>query len=461
MAKILLIKASHITPDNSSVTPPLGLMYLAGFLRGYGGHECKIIDTRVQRLDMKEVSNFSPEIIGISSITAEVDSLHALAQMLKEALPDVKIITGGPHPSQFPTKVLSDTHIDFAVIGEGEMTFHDLVDAMCRHKDISVIKGLAYRDNGTVRFTQPREHMEDLDSLPFPAWDLIDPLVYAKHKRMSPLYGNTYMTLFTSRACPYHCIYCHNIFGKNFRASSPERVVKEIETLVYQYNIREFDVVDDIFNLDKRRAEKIFDLIVQRRLDVSLAFPNGLRSDRLDENILKKSREAGTEFISFAIETASPRLQRFIKKNLDLKKAGRAISIAARHGIYSNGFFILGFPTETQEEALQTIRFALESDLHSAYFFILIPFENTELFEKYGKDFSADASAYDYYVGSFNLSEMSDEVLFRLQKTAFRKFWLNPLRLLRMILAHPSKRSFLDIRSHRWLLRRILARGRN
>ncbi len=384
---ILLIKSTGLTFQNFSVTPPLGLMYLAAYVRErVKGVNLKILDTRVSKdgyreILLRELKDFEPTIVGISAVTMEAKSMHEIAGMVKGVLPESKVVVGGPHPTSFLRRTLEDRNIDYVVRGEGEETFAELVEVIKEGGDVRSVKGIAYRENGDIAEREPRGYIEDLDTLPFPAWDMINIDDYARFWSMSPRGKRRYMVVYTSRSCPYRCIYCHNIFGKGFRARSPENVLAEIDILYNKYGIKELEVVDDIFNFDSKRVERICDLIIERGYDLRIAFPNGLRSDRLDKPLLEKMRRAGTKFISFAVESASQRIQRLIKKNLKLDKVKEAIDYSVRLGIFSNGFFMLGFPTETEEEVRETIKFAVESNLHSAYFFIVTPHEGTELFE--------------------------------------------------------------------------------
>ncbi len=243
------------------------------------------------------------------------------------------------------------------------------------------------------------------------------------------------MVMFTSRSCPYRCIYCHNMFGKGFRARSPENVIEEIDVLYNKYNISEIEILDDIFNFDLKRVERICDLIIERGYKISLAFPNGLRADRLEKRTLEKMRLAGTKFISVAVESASPRIQKMIKKNLNIPKVAEVIDYAAGLGIFTNGFFMIGFPTESLEEIKQTVDFALRSRLHTAHFFIVTPFEGTELYENYKelvRNNRIDFSNYNYYRSSFKLSELSSEKLQQIQFLSYFRFYLNPKRALRI-----------------------------
>jgi radical SAM superfamily enzyme YgiQ (UPF0313 family) len=193
--------------------------------------------------------------------------------------------------------------LDVVVRGEGENTIPELVDK--DNKNLSGIKGIAFRDDGRIVLTEPRPYIQDLDALPFPAWDLVDLKLYARFRSMASVGLRKYMTIFTSRACPYRCIYCHNLFGKNYRTRSPENVLNEMEILVKDHGVEEFEILDDIFNLDIPRAHAICDLIIKKKLKIGFSFPNALRGDRLPNDLLRKFKEAGLNFTSIAIETAS------------------------------------------------------------------------------------------------------------------------------------------------------------
>ncbi|HEY4716340.1 MAG TPA: radical SAM protein [bacterium] len=442
---ILLIKAAGITNYNSAVTHPLGIMYLASYLKKYCSSELniKLLDMRVQNMSSKKLSQFietfNPDIAGISAITMEANNMHEIAKELRRSAPRCKVIAGGPHPTSFVSKTLADRNIDCVVAGEGEKTFYEIVESSKHANNIDEGNGIAFRNNGDLRLTPAREYIRDLDSIPFPAWDLIDLNLYDNVKSMSTLGGKRYMVLFTSRGCPHQCIYCHNIFGKGFRMRSSENVLQEMDILYNNYGVRIFEIIDDIFNLDMSRAEKILDMIIEKKYKIDIAFPNGLRTDRLEKKTLEKFHAAGTKYISFPVESASPRIQKLARKNLNLDKVREAIDYAVTLDIFSNGFFMLGFPTETEEELKDTIRFALASRLHTASFFTVTPFEGTALYDnsrdKISK-LSVNYIHYSYYKSYFNLSEVPDAMMRRMYLMAYMRFYLNPERILRIIYIH-------------------------
>ena len=177
-----------------------------------------------------------------------------------------------------------------------------------------------------------------------------------------------YMSIVTSRGCPYQCAYCHQTMGKVFRKRSAESVLAEMEELRFKHGFKEFEIVDDCFNLDRERMYAILTGIRDRIGDAKLHFPNGLRTDMLEPEDMALFKQAGTVSAAFAIETSSPRLQKMIHKNLNIEKASAAINASVKAGIYSTGYFMIGFPTETYEEASATVEFAVRSSLHRALF---------------------------------------------------------------------------------------------
>lgn len=442
MARIIFIKCDQPSRGTEGRTPPLGLMSIAAYLREKGRHTIRIFDARFHGSSLPAIlREMNPEFVGLSALTIEAHSLHSIADLAKKLCPRAIVVAGGPHASFYPDETLSDQNIDVAIRGEGEETFAEIVEGL--NGRCPYIKGIAYRQDGRIVYTEPRPYIRDLDALPFPAWDLIDIRSYWSHKSMASLGLRRYMALFTSRACPYRCIYCHNMFGKTFRARGPESVVEEMAVLSRTYGIRDFEVLDDIFNLDIERAQRILSLILERLPGVRLAFPNGLRGDRMDGEFVDLLREAGTRYLSIAVESASPRLQRLIKKNLNLDRTAKAVTRCVQKGIFVNGFFMIGFPTETREEIHKTIEFAARSSLHTAMFFIVTPFEGTELMEAYRdriQRFQIEFRDHDFFTGYFNLSEVPNRDLYRLQKFAYRKFYLTRWRPMRIMVSYPNKR---------------------
>ncbi|MCB1155177.1 B12-binding domain-containing radical SAM protein, partial [bacterium] len=397
MARVLLIKtrAGNMKKFGTGAAPPLGLLSLISFARQErpGRHEFRLIDERVHLPTNNEyasiLAEFAPDLIGLSVLSSDAQRLHATTALFARLCPQTPVLIGGPHASAHQAALLDRVEVDFVLAGEGELGFVELLDSLDAGEryPASPVVGLSYRrDDNVVVENAPNTRMIDMDNAPWPAWDLIDFDDYADLTRMAPISHGKFAPLFTSRGCPYRCTYCHEIFSKKFRAKNPVAVVDEIEYLMRERGIEEFEVFDDIFNLDYDRAMGICREIVARNLKPRLLFPNGIRGDLLDRPLLEALRAAGTIHLAFAVETATPRLQKLSRKNNRLEKLSENIAIAEELGIFPFGFFMLGFPTETREEIEATIEFAVKSKLNGALFFQVIPFAGTEMAKAYFTD---------------------------------------------------------------------------
>ncbi|MFH1861857.1 MAG: radical SAM protein, partial [bacterium] len=266
------------------------------------------------------------------------------------------------------------------------------------------------------------------------------------------------VSVFTTRGCPFRCTYCHNVFGKKLRKRSTDHVIRELKLLQDKFGVDELEFLDDIFNMDMVRAEQIFDRMYSEGLQFKISFPNGLRAERLDENLIQKFKRGGVYWITVAIESGSPKIQKQIKKNVDLQKAQENINLISKYGINCNGFFMMGFLDETEADILKTIDFAVKSRLIIASFFVLTPFPNTEIYNQAveaGMDMSARYS--DYHDISVNISKIPTKQLWKLKKLAYRKFYVSPKRVYLIIRANPFTVGLLE---GIWYLIKMLFTGR-
>jgi anaerobic magnesium-protoporphyrin IX monomethyl ester cyclase len=444
--RILLIKSPQNDPSWRQITHPLGLMCLAAYLRENFHYDIKIEDIRIRgynRFDLEPVIRaYAPDIVGISALTHESDTVPLIAECVKRVNPNTPVLLGGPHATAYPDKAVQILGIDYLVVGEGEVAAGQLIERLLHHRDVSDIKGIVYRQDNQVFSTGRADFIEDLNQLPMPAYDLISIKSYENFDSMSRTGLKNYMSIFSSRGCPFHCIYCHNIFGKVFRCRSAENLFKEITHLYDTYNIRAFEILDDIFNLDRTRMIDFCDRIIESGMKVTFAFPNGLRSDLLDELQLSKLRQAGTVFLSFAVETGSPRVQKQIKKNIQLDKIKKNIEIAHALKMHTHGFFMIGFPGETRQEMQMTVDFMLASKLHTCALFVVMPFEGTELgaiSREMGNGPVSDL-AMNYHTKEFvNLTDVPSAEINRIRRNAWLKFYLNPFRLFALVMYFPNK----------------------
>ena len=432
---------------------PLGIMMIAAQARKSGYGDVRILDMKVEDWTpercLEELVALAPDVVGLSAMTYEAGCMHALAKLVRARLPKTVIVCGGPHPSVAAEDVMQDAAVDLVVRGEGEFIFADVLAGVADGRtDWKGCEGVSWRDaEGKVVHEPDRAPPQSLDEMPFPAWDLVDHPKYHKVPRGGVIYAHKeFATMFSSRACPWRCTYCHNSYGKTFRERSAENVLSEMELLVTQYGVKEFVFMDDIFNFKAERAKKIARGIIERGYKLALTFPNGFRGDILDEELVVLLKQAGMYRCMVAVESASPRIQKVMKKNLKIDKVRHIVDFIAKQGVMVHGAFMLGFPSETAEEMQATIDWAASSSFHTAAFFRVIPFKGTELFtqvEHAGFNLPTDWSAYEPYQTEINLSTVPEAQITKLRKQAYRRFYFNPKRLWRIFELIPNKTNML------------------
>jgi radical SAM superfamily enzyme YgiQ (UPF0313 family) len=451
MLRTALVQTYHPYTQFTHVHP-LGILMVAAAARERGHGDLHLLDMKVEdwtpEACVRELERLRPDVVGLSAMTYEAGCMHAVARLVKERLPDAVVVCGGPHPSVADADVMADPAVDFVVRGEGELVFADLLDELgAGTTDFGHVDGLGWRRGTEVVRNPDRPPPADLDAMPFPAWDLIDHAKYYTVPRGGVIYAHReFATMFSSRACPWRCTYCHNSYGKTFRERSAEHVLAEIDLLVTRHGVRELVFMDDIFNFRPERAKAIALGLVERDYGLALTFPNGFRGDILDEELVDLLVKAGMYRCMIAVESAVPRIQKVMRKNLKVDRVERIVEHTARRGVMVHGAFMLGFPTETREEMEATIRWAARSHFHTAAFFRVIPFKGTELFrqvEQAGYDLPSDWSAYEPYETDINLSEVEEPEIARLGRAAYRRFYLRPARLWRIFRLIPNKRTML------------------
>lgn len=453
MKRILLIRTYKPLGAGGPV-PPLGLLYISSAIKQAfpDQYEIKILDSGIgdfcQNSLMRCLEQFKPDIIGLSTLSCETDLMRDIASISKSADKNCKVIVGGPHATVASNTLLLDQNIDIAVIGEGENTIVELLKSLNATSSLYSVNGIAFRENKKVVLTAARQYILAPDNIPFPAWDLINIKQYANFPNWNGIGKEKfYFPVLTSRGCPYQCTYCHNIFGKKLRIRSPENVLSEIDYLFKKYCVREFHIIDDAFNYDLERAKNLCSAIIASRLKVSLAFPNGLRADKIDSELITLLKKAGAYKINFGFETAQPRLQSLIKKNLDLEKASNTVRKVSNSGIITGGYFMFGLPTETRDDILKTIDFAAESELDVAYFFKVTPYPGSELYNyiKQNQKIKSEDNFDDLHFYSLerSYSQLSVEELNSLILFAQQKFYLNIKRFIKGLFKSANKKLYL------------------
>ncbi|HDP33988.1 MAG TPA: B12-binding domain-containing radical SAM protein [Candidatus Hydrogenedentes bacterium] len=431
------------------VTPPLGLMYIAAWLREQFALDIRIVNQRLEKWTTerlaREIIEYAPDIVGLGCMTPSAYALPELTKAVRKALPKSLIVLGGPHVAAFGAEALASTSADVAVPGEGEVAMEQIVRAFLEDDSMENVPGIFRREqDGTVVTNEgTAPFVEDLDSMPMPAYDLIDHRQYKWAYSMTVVPNRNYLSLFSSRGCPYGCIYCHNIFGRRFRAHSPERMVEEIKYYIKKYGIDEIEFVDDCFNLDRKRLLSYTELLLREVGPIKTTFPNAIRGDLLDEETVLALVNGGLYYTALSMESGSPRIQKVIGKNLDIPAFLKGVELCAKNGVFTTGYNMLGFPTETAADMEATIRETSESYLHFSTFFRATPFPGTSMYEyarKHCPEKLADIS-YDemeYSLMRINLSAESDEVFDYYVRKAYRSFYLRFDRTCRILRDYPK-----------------------
>jgi anaerobic magnesium-protoporphyrin IX monomethyl ester cyclase len=433
---ILLIQP--YTEMSQCNSPPLGLLYLASSLRSKGSDTVKIIDLRLDKIPIQsrlnEVLSFRPDVVGLTAMSIESEVMNSTIQFLATHLPYKPFyVVGGSHPTIFPEDTATIPYVDCAVIGEGEETLVDLIQSLKKKSPLEHVKGIVFSREGKLIRTPSRESIAELDNLPYPAWDLIDLEKYF----VSPFFHDSrgdkkrIVPFFSSRGCPFRCAYCLHMMGTKFRARSAENVLAEIKHLYKTYRIEELHIEDDIFNFDRARANQILQSLIEEKIHVKICFPSGLKADLLKKEDLPLYKKAGVYQICFGIESASDRILSMIGKRQNLEKINGVITDCLRERIGTHGFFMMGFPTETEDEIRRTIEFARDSRLTTANFSLVKLFPGTDLYQRFGRPSINPRNGYSfsYDLVGFNASQVDDGRLMQLRALAYRRFYLKPRRI--------------------------------
>jgi radical SAM superfamily enzyme YgiQ (UPF0313 family) len=441
MRIVLVVPSSH----THYVVQPIGLGYLATALRKAGFNDILIIDSLKEKLkpaDLPErLTGLKPDVIGFQAFSYDFSSVAGTIIRIKENLPASVVILGGPHVSATNKSVLEEIpQIDFAFVGEGEAGLPLLMKKILNDEKISTreIPGLVYRASGNV-YVNPRAVIKDLDVLGVPAWDLMVPAEYPDSPQSGFYERFPIASISTTRGCPYLCTFCGSAvnMGKKLRFRSIPMVLEEMRLLYYDYGVREFHIIDDMFNFKKQRVMEFCLGIRQHNLDIAYTFPNGLRLNLLDREMLQMMKETGAYAFNVGIESGSQRILDKMKKNLTLELIEEKVNLIREAGLDPCGFFITGFPGETKDEIKASIRFAKKLKLKRAHFSNFLPLPGTEATRLLVENKEIDRPARDnlfYSKVPYAPAGITKKKLKALQRRAYLTFYLRPGILFKLLL---------------------------
>jgi radical SAM superfamily enzyme YgiQ (UPF0313 family) len=422
------------------MTLPIGMASIAAVLLEKG-YDVKALDATAFNLSIDQIKDYvkkyGPDVVGLSAMTPTIDKAKQIAKAVKE-VSDAKIAIGGVHASISPDEIIANKDIDFVIAGEGEMIFLDLCDVLKEKKDLKEVDGLIFKDKEEVIKNKPKELIKDLDILPIPAVHLFPVRKYSQSVGESA----KFITMITSRGCPYICTYCINscdaLFGKKYRAMSAERVIKEIKYYIDKYKVKEIDFYDDNFTFDKKRVEKICELILENNL--KFKWKCSSRIESIDLELLKKMKKAGCYLIAYGVESGNKELLDSVKRFTDLDKVKEVFRLTHKARIKTIAYFMIGFPEETKQTIKKTVDFAISLDPTYVQFAVITPYPHTEIFNEYKKHdllMTEEWSRFNY-TGDMTYpviktKYLSSKELHEEYKKAIRRFYLRPKYILKQM----------------------------
>lgn len=421
--------------------PPFGLMYLAGYLREYAPHhEMKIVDANLLRYTQedikKEIVKFQPDIVGMTVLTTMLYDCLETMKTVKSVSKDINVAVGGAHPNNHINETMAFPEVDFVCLGEGEILFAELLDALDGKREFSTIEGLVYRDNkGKVVRNRGYGIIKDLDSIPMPAFDLVP---FKKYYSMIGT-GAPTGVLCSSRGCPYRCTYCSKLFS-SYRGRSPQNIIEEMR-LYYNEGIREFMFFDDMFNVNAKRAINIAKAIKENFNDIEWSFRG--RADQINEELARELRESHCTQITLGAEAHDDEIQKALKTGKSVKDIKGAVRLLRKNKIKANTNWIIGLPQHKSAKDIKAmLKVLLDIDSDYAQFAILMLYDDTDLYKEALARKVVDRKIWDEHIKTpvprFLIPAweeyMSLEEQSRLLRYCWTRFYLRPKVIFRNLL---------------------------
>ncbi len=425
---------------------PIGLMYVGTFVKYHSEADVKIMDFGPEIIEEKYKSqvkevlrDFKPDIVGINSFSWTLYDGYEIAKTVKSENNRIPIVFGGIHTSLYPEEMIKQDFIDFLVLGEGEETFLEFLSKFGT-QDMYYVNGLiSKKKNGIpeIIVNPKRQEIITLDKIPFPDRNLL----LNKDIYKNLLLPNMCETvMLTSRGCPYSCAYCQ-VEGKKYRARSPRNVVDEME-YVSDLGYNFVDFFDDSMNMKKERIKEMCREIVKRGLHKKLKWKFRGVANLIDEEMVSLMKEAGCEIIYIGIESGNDMILKSVNRVINTKDCRKAVELAKKYRMKVLGYFIIGFPDETEDNIEETINFALTLPLDYIQVRICTPTPGTRLYlqavndTNFGGDWFKEYTKKPWKNCSFRFYETKVNInrLRKLQKLFYRKFYIRPRFFLQNIL---------------------------
>jgi radical SAM superfamily enzyme YgiQ (UPF0313 family) len=355
------------------------MMVLISALRNKG-IKVEFVDGVAEKFSLEDfknrVKNSKPDVVGFTAVTEQIEDVGEMAKAVKSISKDIRIIVGGAHATALPEQTLQEfPNIDFVVYGEGIQTLPELIEA---HSNYESIKGIAYRSGDKIKITPPRPYLENLDQIPFPAFNLLNLKKYKSNTHF--FQKGVDLPIYSSLGCPFPCKFCHRIAGKRVRFRTPEHVIEEMAMGIQDYNATHFTFFDDTFTLNKERVIKLCNLIKQRGFDKKIKWACLSRVDTVDKELFIILKKAGCTTVYLGVESGSQYILDKLDKRIKLHEIKQTFSIAKEIGIKTVAFFMIGVPYETRETIVQTKKFISKLKPDYIELSIFTPYPGTEFY---------------------------------------------------------------------------------
>ena len=431
--KVLLINPPYFNSKYKFiglVAPPLGIAYMAAVLE-QNDIAVEIIDAAALEMSWEtlesEIKRVSPQLVAVTALTPTIDKALQTAELAKKTCPQATVVMGGYHPTFNYQEMLEKDYVDLVVMGEGEYTMLELVQTLEEGGDLKNVKGIAYQDV----VTPPRPLIEDLDELPFPARHLLP----MDHYKILNMKLHT-ATLISGRGCPMQCSFCASaaLHGNKLRMRSAQNVVDEMEHLIKDHDAGMIDFMDDTFTLKPSRVAEICDEIIKRDLDTYWGCT--ARADTLSDELLQKLSDSGCITLFLGVESADQQQLDRVNKQITIDKIRQAFKLSRENDIRTIASVVLGMPGDTKESIERTIKFVRELNPSYALFSLATPYPGTRFYQEAVQDNLIkvkDWSKYTLLSPVLETVDCSLDELKKMQKKAFRQFYLRPVYLMKQV----------------------------
>jgi radical SAM superfamily enzyme YgiQ (UPF0313 family) len=433
--KITLVNPPY-PPSVHSHPPfiPLGLAYLSAVAL-QAGHEVTVIDCQAERLSAESfrsrIAKTPSDIVGVTATTLLYKSAMKLVTIIREVQPGAITVLGGSHGSFWDQNALQEyPSLDIVVRLEGENTLLELAEKLQTKTALSGVLGITYRNaDGKIVRNPDRPYIENLDSLPFPAHHLL-PLENLKHN------GKIIFPLVSSRGCVYWCDFCSTVrmFGRGYRMRSAKNVVDEMQLVHEKYGVDQVTFYDDAFSVDRNRVVEICRELQARKL--KLKWDCGTRVDMVDRELLTIMRNAGCFAVWLGVESGSELILGAMNKKIKIDQTKKSYKTAHQVGLMTIANVVLGFPGETEQTALETIKLVKELNPDDVGFYIATPYPGTPMYDQVVKNGwlrVTDFDKYDTAGPTFETPTLSMQKAAELRAKAYQDFYLRPRYVLKMM----------------------------